>query len=198
MTEKSVVGAKDFDFDVSQNISYQLLDTQEKLAELDLKNKKAEFLPTVAGFYQHQENFNDKAFNLTPPDIVGVSVSIPIFSSWGRVASIQQKQIELEQTRHDKANAVSGLRIQYRNALNTFLTAKNTYENNKTNLELSKRIYEKTHMKYKEGVSTSFDLSQANGQYLKANTDYFMSVMQLVSAKTELDKLLQQYKPIND
>ena len=198
ITHKNATTAKGFDFDVTQNISYQLLETQEKLKELDLKNVKAEFLPTVAGFYNHQENFNDKAFNLQPPDVVGVNVEIPIFSSWSRMSKVKQRQIELEQTRHDKANAVNGLKVQYRNTLNQFLTARNTYENNKSNMKLARKIYEKTQLKYKEGVSTSFDLSQAQGQYLRAQSDYFQSVMSLIEAKASLDKLSHQYQPIEN
>ncbi len=198
MSENNVTTAKDFDFDVTQNINYQLLDTQEKLKELDVKNVKAEFLPTVAAFYNHQENFNDKAFNLQPPDVVGVNVEIPIFTSWGRMSKLKQREIELEQTRHDKANAANGLKIQYRNTLNQYLTALNTYGNNKSNMDLAKRIYEKTQVKYKEGVSTSFDLSQAQSQYLQAQSNYFQSIMKLIEAKTSLDKLSHQYQPINN
>jgi outer membrane protein len=198
MVTNNVTDAKGLEFDVTQNIQYQLLETQEKLGELDLKLSKAEFLPTVAGYYNHNENFNDNSFNLTPPDIVGVSVTIPIFTSWSRMAVKQQKEISLEQTRLDKAKATNGLNIQYRNNLNGYYTARNTYENNKSNMELAKKIYEKTEMKYKEGISTSFDLSQAQGQYLQAQANYFQSTMALISAKSALDKLLHQYEPINN
>ncbi len=198
MQKSNATTAKGFDFDVTQNVNYQLLETQEKLKELDVKNVKAEFLPTVAAYYNHQENFNDKAFNLQPPDVVGVSIDIPIFSSWGRMSKLAQKKIELEQTRHDKANATNGLKIQYRNTLNQYLTALNTYNNNKSNMELAKRIYEKTQVKYKEGVSTSFDLSQAQNQYLQAQSKYFQSIMKLIEAKSGLDKLSHQYQPIEN
>jgi outer membrane protein len=197
MSLNNVTDAKGLEFDVTQNVQYQLLETQEKLGELDVKLSKSEFLPTIAGYYNHNENFNDNSFNLTPPDIVGVNVSIPIFTSWSRMAVKQQKEISLEQTRLDKAKATNGLNIQYRNNLNGYYTARNTYENNKSNMELAKKIYEKTEMKYKEGVSTSFDLSQAQGQYLQAQSAYFQSTMALISAKSALDKLLHQYEPIN-
>jgi outer membrane protein len=198
LTHKEVLTTKEFDFDVTKNINYQLLETQEKLTELDLKNSKADFLPTVAAFYNHQENFNDNSFNLTPPDVVGVSVNIPIFSSWGRMSKVAQKEIELEQTRLDKAKATSGLQIQYRNTLNQYLTAKNTYLNNKSNMELARRIYEKTQIKNKEGVASSFDLSQAQTQFLQAQGNYFQSVMLLIEAKAGLDKLSHPYQPLND
>lgn len=198
MIQKEVVTATGFDFDVSQNISYQLVSTQEKLMELNVKNAKAEFLPTVAAFYNHQENFNDNSFSFTPPDVVGFSVQIPIFSSWSRMSKVSQREIELEQTRHDKASAENGLKIQFRNNLNQYLTALNTYENNQANMDLAKRIFEKTQLKYKEGVSSSFDLSQAQGQLLQAQGDYFQSVMKLIEAKAALDKLSKSYHPIND
>jgi len=78
------------------------------------------------------------------------------------------------------------------------LTALNTYGNNKSNMDLAKRIYEKTQVKYKEGVSTSFDLSQAQNQYLQAQSNYFQSIMKLIEAKASLDKLSYQYQPIEN
>lgn len=198
MLRNNVTNAKGLEFDVTQNIQYQLLETKEKLGELDVKLSKSQFLPTIAAYYNHQESFNDNAFVLQPPDIVGVNVSIPIFTSWSRVSVLRQKEISLEQTRLDKANATNGLKIQHRNLLNQYYTARNTYENNKSNMELAKKINEKTQLKYKEGVSTSFDLSQAQGQYLQAQGNYFQSIMNLISAKTALDKLLHQYEPINN
>jgi len=197
-SQKEVATGSEIDFDVTQNINYQLISTQEKLMELNVKNEKAGFLPTVAAFYNHQENFNDNSFSFTPPDVVGLSVQIPIFSSWGRMSKVAQRQIELEQTRHDKVNAENGLKIQYRNSINQYLTAKNTYANNKLNMDLARRIFEKTQTKYKEGVSTSFDLSQSQGQYLQAQATYFQSVMELISAKSALDKLLHPYEPTNN
>jgi outer membrane protein TolC len=198
MLTNNVTNAKGLEFDVTQNIQYQLLETQEKLGELDVKLSKAEFLPTIAAYYNHQENFNDNSFVLQPPDVIGVNVSIPIFTSWSRMSVLKQKEISLEQTRLDKAKATNGLNIQYRNNLNGYYTARNTYENNKSNMELAKKIYEKTEMKYKEGISTSFDLSQAQGQYLQSQANYFQSTMELISAKSALDKLLHQYEPINN
>lgn len=198
MTEKNVTTAENFEFDVTQNINYQLLQTQEELKALEVKNAKAEFLPTVAAYYNHQENFNDNSFVLQPPDVVGVNVTIPIFSSWSRMSKVKQRKIELEQTQNDKANAVNGLKIQHRNTLNQYLTALNTYKNNKSNMELAKRIYDKTREKYKEGVSSSFDLSQSQSQYLQAQSDYFQSIMKLIEAKSSLDKLSHQYQPIDN
>lgn len=198
MLANNVTTANGLEFDVTQNIQYQLLETQEKLGELDVKRIKSQFLPTVAAYYNHQENFNDNSFVLQPPDVVGLNVSIPIFKSWSRMSVLKQKEISLEQTRLDKANATNGLKIQYRNSLNQYYTARNTYENNNSNMELAKKIFKKTQTKYKEGVSTSFDLSQAQGQYLQAQGNYFQSIMSLISAKSSLDKLLHQYEPINN
>ena len=74
-----------------------------------------------------------------------------------------------------------------------FITARRNCEISKQSLTLAHSIYNKTQIKYKEGVSTSFDLSQAQGQYLKAQTEYFKAVMTMVNSKTALDKLLTKY-----
>ncbi|MBL6964352.1 MAG: TolC family protein, partial [Bacteroidetes bacterium] len=54
----------------------------------------------------------------------------------------------------------------------------------------AKRIYDKTLIKYKEGMVSSMDLSQANSQYLNAQTNYFNALVEVLQAKNKLDNLL--------
>ena len=51
------------DFVLENNVNYKLLDAQVKSSELLLKLKKSAFLPDIAGYYQHEEVFNTKAFD---------------------------------------------------------------------------------------------------------------------------------------
>ena len=177
-------------FDVNNNINYQLLATQEKLTELNLKYEMSKSLPTVAAFYQHQELADKPAFNFNPPDVLGVSIDIPLFSSGGRAARISQRRMELEKMNNTKQQVAQGLQMEALQAKSDLQVAFDKYNNEKINLMLSKRIYEKTLVKYKEGVSSSMELAQANTQYLTNQSNYFMAVMELLNSKAKLDKIL--------
>ena len=187
-----IASMMDRQFDVTSNINYKLIDNQEKIAKLNLKLKRTEYLPTLAAFYNHQENFNDKAFNMNPSDLVGVSVTMPIFSSGMRKSKVNQAKIEYQKAKIDKQKATQGLILEYQQAKTEYLTSWDKYKNDKGSMELGKRIYDKTLIKYKEGVSSSLDLTQTQNQYLEAQGSYFNSVMELFKSSNKLEKVLRK------
>ena len=63
------------------------------------------------------------------------------------------------------------------------------YKLQKENVDLSQRVYGTYNRKYKEGIISSMDLTQANSAYLEAQSNYIQSVMSLLQAKLALDKL---------
>ena len=60
----------------------------------------------------------------------------------------------------------------------------------KDNLEVSKRVYESTENKFRQGMASSIDLTQASNQYLQAESNYLSALMDLLQTKVALDKLL--------
>lgn len=177
-------------FDVNAQPEIQLMNKQEQLMKLNVKLNRYAFLPDVAAFYQHQEQFNDKSFSFTPPDIVGVSVNIPIWSSGMRHARLQQAKIGLNKTQNSKLLAEQGMLLDFEQSKMALSTAYDKYKNQKQSLALSKRIYDKTLVKYKEGMSSSLDLTQAQNQFLNTQTAFYNALLELLNAKIKMNKLL--------
>jgi len=170
---------------VNQNINYQILQTQEKLGVLSLKREKSTYLPNLAAVYRHSEKVNQPAFDFAPKDVFQLSMNIPIFSSGQRNVKVQQRQLELNKIVNTRDNVANGLKLDYNNALNEMATAYENYLNNQKNIDLTSRIYEKTLIKYKEGLSTSLDLTNVQNQYLQAQGDYYTAVYTLITTKKQ-------------
>ncbi|MBL7905490.1 MAG: TolC family protein [Bacteroidales bacterium] len=183
---ESISGAR---FDLNRNIDLQILTTQEKLGELNLKREKSTYLPNLAAVYRHSEKVNQPAFDFTPKDVFQLSLNIPVFSSGQRMVKVQQRKMELDKVTNLRANVSQGLILEFETSKNNLQTAYEDYLNNKRNIELTNRIYEKTLIKYKEGLSSSMDLTNAQNQYLTAQTNYYKAVYALIQAKNKLDKL---------
>jgi outer membrane protein TolC len=64
------------------------------------------------------------------------------------------------------------------------------------NVELSKKVYDTTLIKYNEGVASSLDLTQANDQYLLAQSDFIQAMSGLLTAKNKLDRLHSNYQTL--
>jgi outer membrane protein TolC len=176
---------------IENQIDYRMLTVQEKMASLNVKFQKSTFLPDVAVFYNHQENFNKKSFSFTPPDILGLNVTIPIFGSGQKIAKVKQANYSLEKVRNGKDQLAMGLQLQYSDNQSAFITAMNKFQTNKYARDLASRIYDKAIIRYKEGMISSLELSQAQNQYLQAQSNYFNTIIEMSTAYTKLEKLLK-------
>jgi outer membrane protein TolC len=178
------------EFNVKNNVDYRLVSNQEKISTLQLKREQSKYLPAISSFYRHQEQLNAPAFNFAVKDLLGVSLNLPIVTSGQRSAKISQAKFDLEKSRLNKDNAEQGLIMEYETAKTAYETAYSNFIINKESMELSKKVYDKTAIKYAEGVSTSFELSQNIDQFLTAQSKYYNSVQVLLVAKARLDRIL--------
>ena len=187
-------------FNLSENIDYKLLNTQERLTFMNLKNEKAKLLPSLAAFYSHQENAQRQTFNLLksgelwfPTTLVGLSLQVPIFGSWQKMAKIKQAQLSLEQVKNSKTLVEQGLFLEYKQAKAELENALENYYQEKENIEISKKIYDKTVIKYKEGIVSSSDLTIQHNQFIASQGNYIQTVSTLLNAKNKLDKTLNKF-----
>jgi outer membrane protein TolC len=182
------------EFDVKNSIDFMMINDQEKVSALQLKRQQSKLLPTISGFYRHQEQSNAPAFNFAVKDIVGVTLSLPIITSGLRLANIGMAKYDLVKTRLNKENIEQGLIMEFETARSGYHTAFSNFTTNKESMLLSRKVYDKTVIKYKEGVSTSFELTQNQAQFLTAESNYYSSVLSLLNAKAKLDRILSTSK----
>lgn len=180
------------EFVLENNIDYQILATQERLSLMQLRREQARFLPSVSGFYLYQDKTQKADFDVTFNHVLGLNLSVPIFSSGQKLASVSQARITFEQSKNNKTTLSENLLLGYEQARADLLDAYNNFDTQKQNVDLARTIYEKTYVKYREGVVSSMDLTQANDQYLNAYSTLNGTVLTLLSARTRLEKILNE------
>jgi len=192
-----IEGTLDQDFNINDNINYQILNDQERLAYMDMKLKRSSYLPSLSAFYsmdftaQRDEfDFLDGSQDWYRASMVGLSFSLPIFSSGNRRAGVSQKRIAYEQARNSKKFAAEGLEVEFVQYKYDFSNALEKFRSDKKNLELSEKVVRVTKTKYEEGLASSLELTQVNNQYLQALTNYTSSMVELLNAKIKLDVLM--------
>lgn len=176
-------------FNVEDNVEYKMLDTQEKLMKLNMQVTMAEFLPTIGGFYNRHQDYDNNFFNDQSPNMFGLSLNFPLWSSGQRISQVGQKKLTYLKAQTDKQMVQESLLIQYETALSVFLSARDIYNMQKENRDLALRIYKKAITKFKVGVGSSLDLNQTQTQYFNAEGSYFNALMSLVTAKSTLESL---------
>ncbi len=103
---------------------------------------------------------------------------------------MSQAKINLEKSQNTKLQVGETLVMAVEQARNDFKTAWEKYQTEYQNIQLAKKIYAKTLIKYKEGVASSMDLTQANNQYLNNTSAYSTSIIDMLNAKTSLEKAI--------
>jgi outer membrane protein TolC len=177
-------------FNLESSVDYQMISNLEKVSALMLKREQSKFLPTISAFYRHQEQAKKAFFNFAVKDVMGVTLSLPIITSGMRNSKVSQAKFDLEKSHLNKENAGQGLTMEFESALSSYQTAFSNFTTNKESMTLSKKVYDKTIIKYREGVSSSFELTQNQNQFLTAESNYYNSVLSLLNAKAKLDRIL--------
>lgn len=180
-------------FDINNNIDYKLITMQEEISALTVMSQKASVLPTLAGFYTYGTNgMGDKVSDQRwfPNSMVGLQISIPVFASGQRYTKIKKAQLDLNKARNNKALVTDQLLMQEKQLRYDLVNANLQYLSQKDNVEVSKRVYTSMENKYRQGMASSLELTQANSQYLQAENNYITSLMSLLQTKVALDKLM--------
>jgi outer membrane protein TolC len=181
------------EFDVRNNIDYKLVDGQAAMSSLMLKTQKASTLPTIAGYYSYNTNgmgskiADQRWFESAA---LGFSLSVPIFASGQRYVRIKKAQIDFNKAVNTREMVTEQLLLQQKQLRYNLVNANQQYITQKENVEISKRVYTSTKNKYRQGMASSLDLTQANSLYLQAENNYISALMSLMQTKLALDKLL--------
>lgn len=187
-------------FSAERNPDVKVVEASLGLQKLNEKREKSAYLPKLSAFFSHQQQALRNEFNFTdsngewfPSTILGVDLSIPIWSSGMRSNRVQQAKLEVEKSKVTRNQVAEAAELEYKTAYSEYLNSINQYENSKESMQLSARILEKTQIKYREGVSGSFDLTQAQNQFLNNQGQYIASMLQLLNSKFRLKKALNQF-----
>ena len=123
---------------------------------------------------------------------VGVTMSVPIFSSLRKSAKTQQARIEFEKSKVDLSESKNQILIELENANSEYEYAVNSYYNAVENLKLAEKIEKKNQIKFLEGLISGLELRQAQIQLYTIQNQLLQSMLEVINKKTNLEIILTQ------
>lgn len=187
----------DASLNIEENIDYKIANNLTEQRYFEMQLEKSKFLPRLSAFVNYGASANSENFTFFNGDqkwyqssVLGVSLSIPIFSSGMRSAKAQRAEIALDQAKTDFEQSKQEIKLDLTSARSNYQFAIDKYENSKRNLQLAERIENKNQIKFTEGLSTSFDLRQAQTQFYSAQQQYFQSMLDVINEKANLETVL--------
>jgi len=189
-TQMQVQSALTAPFAIENNVTYQMMQTQEDINEKMLGLEQWNYAPTIAGFYNYNAKILTSGFDMNPNHLVGLNMSVPIFSSGMRKARIDQARIDYNMAQTNKSIVVDQLTLQEKQFKYNLQSSLDNFYTQQENREVAQRVYDSYRRKFEQGMATSLDLTQANTNYLDAEGNFINAIMQVMNAKLQLDKLM--------
>ena len=179
-------------FDITRNYNYQLLEQSEELAKKNVAMAWMDFTPTLSAYYQYSKKvyFGEEGMNMTPPNMIGASISIPLLTTGTRYAGIKSAKIDLQEAVNSRRQAEDGLRVQYNQLSYDLASALETYDIQSRNLDVTRRVFDNITEKYNYGRASSLEVTNASTDIITAQSNYIQAVMNVVSAQIALENLL--------
>ena len=185
------------EFNVSNAIDYQIGQNIEESKKLLLKLEKSKALPSLGAAFNFGYNSFANQFSFVENNQkwnnfsnLGVSLNVPIFSSLGRSSRTQQAKIEVEQSKTKLKETEQKLKLQFESAKSEYEFSLDQYTTAKNNLSLAERIENKQQIKFREGLSSSFDFAEAQKQLYTKQQDYLKSMVEIINKKAALEKII--------
>ncbi|MDO9256897.1 MAG: TolC family protein [Bacteroidales bacterium] len=176
-------------FNIEHNTDFNLVFIQEKMRKSQVSLEQASYLPTLGAYYSYTEKLLKPKFDMMPKNVVGLNLSIPIFSSGLRHSKLSQAKINLTIAENTKELVNKQLTIQEKQLRFNLNNLLEQYQNQKINIETAKEVLEKMNLKFQQGIVSSLELTSANNSYLSAESGYITTLFQLLDAELALRKL---------
>ena len=184
---------------IDNNIDIRIADNNVKSEALQFKYEKSKSLPKLSGFINQTYTGNSNDFTFTDSQqkwygssIVGLNLTIPLFSSFGRSAISQKAKISLDQAITKLTETQERIKIEVNAAYNDYQLSIDNYFTEKENLRLAESIEKKNQNKFFEGVVQSFELRIAQMQLYSAQNNYVTAIQSVINKKTILETLLNK------
>lgn len=179
-------------FAIENNLDYQLLQKNVELAKKNVAMAGWAYGPTVslAYNYTNQQYYGEGGMRMTPPNVMQVSVRMPLWSSGKRAAGVVEKKIALEEAKNTLSETTDNLEIAYRQLCYNLTNAYETFVNEKDNIDVAQRVFASATNKYKYGASSNMELTNASNDLINAQSSYVQAILNLVNAQVELEKFL--------
>jgi outer membrane protein TolC len=183
-------------FDLSQKPELKMLQENVNIKNYDLKQNRAGYLPSLYGsaaygwqaqrqsfdFFKGGDWFNYGNF--------GIQLSVPIFDGLTKKyqvgqANLAYKKAKFELIEYEQASKIQAVQsvLSLQNALNDL-----DYQNNI--LKLSAKIQNKTQIKYKEGIGSSFEFAQAQGERIQQQIKVIQALQNVATKGVEWSKAI--------
>jgi outer membrane protein len=190
----------DMKYSFQRRIEYTKLETNRQLAELDMKNNRAQYLPNIDLVASWGMNAGVKDFGTlgelgnnrvwTDYQITGLTLKLPIFDGLYKSKKIQQNKIQLKQLEYQRMMLENSIQMEVAQFRKTLLNNLDQLESQEKNMQLAQSVYNQSKIKYQEGVGSNLEIIDADNSFKQAQSNYFNALYDALISHVDYQKAL--------
>lgn len=180
-------------FDVNSKTELRLQQNNIRLLEVQKKRAGAGYFPTLSFFarYSVQAYNNDfvSAFR-TWYDFssFGLKLDVPIFDGMQKGAQRRQAMINMKNAELNLELSKQAFDLQYQNANLQLSRAHANMENNLSNVNMAKEVFDNISLMYQQGVISLSEFLNSETAYKEAQLNYITAMLNYYTAVLDLEK----------
>jgi outer membrane protein TolC len=183
-------------FNYNDRIEYSTLEVNKALAELDIKNTKVQYLPSIDFYGTYGASYGTSIFssfvafgeNWRTLGVYGLRLNLPVFDGLQKSRIIQQKKSKLARVEYSQDLVrqqidleQQQLRLQLQNNIESL-------RSQEANMKLAEEVYQVSVIKYQQGVGSNIEVIDADADYKQAQTNYFSALYDALISTVDLEK----------
>ena len=187
-------------YSFQRRIEYSRLETSKHLAELEMKNNKAQYLPNIDLYFAWGMNAGVREFSnlgelsnrMVWPDyqLAGLTLSLPIFDGLYKAKLIQQNKIKLKQLEYQRMMLENSIKLEVEQYRKNLMNNLDQLRSQEENVQLAESVYNQSKIKYQEGVGTNLEVIEADNAYKQAQSNYFNALFDALISHVDFQKSL--------
>ncbi|OKS86779.1 TolC family protein [Mucilaginibacter polytrichastri] len=180
---------------VEKRVEYRQLAAQKNLQLLNVSYYRFGWLPSLSavGSYNmlyFNDHFADQYNNNYPTSLVGLSLTMPIFTGTKRLQNLSKARLQVDRADLDIINTKNVINTEYVQALSSYKSNYTNWVLLKQNVDLAKDVYKVVELQYREGIKTYLDVTVSQTDLRTAELNYYNALFTLLSSKVDLQKAL--------
>ena len=185
------------DTTLAENTDLKQIDLQAEQLKKTLMMQKFDYLPTLSltGLYQWTSMNNDfkfKDYQWNPYSMIGVSLSIPIFSGGSKYHKIKQTQVSMQQMDLQREDTKRNLQLAIKQYMDNMNTCIKKFDAAQKGVEQANRGYLIAQKRYDTGAGTLLEMNDAELALTQSKLNFNQSIYDYMVAKSDLEKVLGQ------
>ncbi len=187
-------------FNHQRRIEYSILEMNKQLAELNLKNNKSQYLPSVDLFFSWGMNAGVSEFSTLSEfdnrmvwptyQLAGLTFKLPVFDGLYKAKKIQQNKIKIKQLGYQRQMLENSIEMEVNQMRKTLVMNLNLLQSQEENSKLAESVYNQTKIKYQEGVGANLEVIEADNAFKQAQSNYFNALYDALIAHVDYQKAL--------